>query len=590
MELMTNTIPRPEFPRPDFERKNWKNLNGVWDFAFDDSGEGLSLGYEKGNNLDRKIMVPFCYQCEESGIGEKEYHETVWYSRSFEVTPEELAKNCLIKFGAVDYEAKIWVNGEYVGCHEGGHVQFAFDITRFLKAGENVLAVSAGDDRRCDRARGKQYWEDEPDRCWYTNTTGIWLSVWLEFVGNCYLTNLHLTPDIDTKSVELELFLNRSDKVLMEVEVSYEGKRKKWFSTVLEDTYVRESITLKEEDYIDEIQYWYPEDPKLYDIIVTLEKDGEVLDRVSSYFGMRKIHVADGNIYLNNKILYQRLVLDQGYWKNTMMTPPSDDALRRDVEITKKMGFNGARKHQKFEDPRYYYWADKLGLLVWGELPSGYLFNTNEIQNLEREWMQFLDQTCSHPSVIAWVLFNESWGVRNIVADRRQQAFASGLYYMTKAFDGSRLVSSNDGWELVEETDMFAIHDYVRDGNEILERYGDLKRFRETGISNRQALAMGHSYKGQPFLLTEFGGVAFAGGKGKDWGYNEAAENGEEFLSRVKSMVDAVWELRDIKGFCYTQLTDVMQEVNGLLDEEHEPKVSAEELYKIFYRSCKYER
>lgn len=581
---MENAIPRSELPRPDFAREDWVSLNGTWMFAFDDNKRGLDLNYHRGENYDREITVPFCFQSELSGINESEYHETVWYARNFLITDKEIKNTCLLKFGAVDYEANIWINGEYVGCHEGGHVQFSFDISRYLREGSNLLAVSARDDRSCDRARGKQSWSDDPDLYWYSNTTGIWQSVWLEFTGGCHLTNLHLIPDIDNRAVGLELFLSQPDKALLEVEISYAGSRKKWFSTVIHDSYVRECITLGEEDYIDEIHYWSPEKPQLYDITVTLIKEGQVTDRVSSYFGMRKIHTADGDVYLNNKLLYQRLVLDQGYWKESMMTPPSDEAIRRDVELTLKMGFNGVRKHQKFEDPRFYYWADRLGLLVWGELPSGYLFNTNEIRNLEREWLDFVDQTYNHPSVITWVLFNESWGVRNIVADKRQQAFASGLYYMTKAFDGTRPVSSNDGWEQVENTDLFAIHDYVRDGDELRSRYRDFDKFCKTGVGRRRVLAEGQSYKGQPFILSEFGGVAFTGGVGKDWGYNETAANREEFIGRIKSMVDAVWEQREMKGFCYTQLTDVMQEINGLLDEEHNPKVDIKELHSVFFR------
>lgn len=570
------------YPRPDFIRENWRDLNGIWRFAFDDDKRGCERGYHLGKNMDLEILVPFCYQSKKSGIGETAHHETVWYSREVTVSEQEFKHVCLLHIGAADYETDLWVNGNYVGKHCGGYTQISFDIKEHLNVGENVIAIRVRDDLECDRPRGKQYWKEEPDRCWYTAVTGIWQNVWMEFTEEVYLEQLRMTPDIDRRLLEMELYLNKSEKSEMEIAIYFEGTLKKKIITEVNGRYVREGILLEEEDKIDEIHYWSPDTPNLYDVAICLRKDGIKQDEVFSYFGMRKIHAANGHIFLNNKRFYQRLVLDQGYWEDTLLTPPSSDALRKDVELTKQMGFNGARKHQKCEDPRYYYWADVLGLVVWGECPSGYLFDKKEIDNMTREWGDFVNQTYNHPCVIVWVPMNESWGVRNIVTDGRQQAFAKGIYYITKSYDSTRLISTNDGWEQVEQTDIFGIHDYAGEGEKIRSRYENLEEFLKTGIPNRQALSEGNRYQGQPVLLTEYGGLALTETEGAEWGYNEAAQTAEEFCERIGELTEAIRDTEVFQGFCYTQLTDVMQEVNGLLTIGREPKVELKELEKIF--------
>lgn len=573
---------RGEYPRPDFIRDNWTDLNGTWRFAFDDDGTGCDKGYHRGENLNLEIVVPFCYQSAKSGIGDTAYHETVWYSRAVSIEEQELWNTCLLHIGASDYETDIWVNGDHAGKHYGGYAQFTFDIRRYLKAGDNIIAIRVRDDLECDRPRGKQYWKEEPDRCWYTGVTGIWQNVWMELTKEVYLEQVKMIPDIDRRLLEMELYFNKSEDIELEISIYYEGRLKKRIITEVSGSYVREGILLEEEDKVDEIHYWSPDHPNLYDVSICVKKNGVKQDEVSAYFGMRKIHISGGHIFLNNKLFYQRLILDQGYWEDTLLTPPSSDALRRDVELTKKMGFNGARKHQKCEDPRYYYWADVLGLAVWGELPSGYMFQKREIENLTREWGDFINQAYNHPSIITWVPLNESWGVRNILTDRRQQALAKGLYHLTKAYDGTRLVSTNDGWEQVEETDLLGLHDYAGSTEEIRKRYEDLEEFLKTGIPGRQALSEGNEYQGQPILLTEYGGIALKKTKEAEWGYNEAAETPEEFADRLRALTEAVRSMGVFQGFCYTQLTDVMQEVNGLLTAEREPKIECEKLAEIF--------
>ena len=579
---MENRIPHAEFPRPDFKRPQWLCLNGEWNFAFEDGADGLALGYHENKGLPQKILVPFCYQSEMSGIGDSTYHETVWYAREFELAGN-LPPCALLKFGAVDYEAQVWVNGSYVGAHRGGHVQFAFEITRWLRPGTNTIALRARDDRSLAKPRGKQIWQDENERCWYTPTTGIWQSVWLEITSRTHLEKLLFTPDIDRRCVQAEVFMNEAvPDMALDFTVSYEGRAVKQMRVTAGDTCVREFIALSEEDAVDEVQYWYPESPKLYEVCVRLLDGERELDRVESYFGMRKIERRGDRIYLNNKELYQRLVLDQGYWPESLLTPPSDDAIRKDIAKTKEFGFNGARKHQKFEDPRYYFWADKMGLLVWGELPSAYQFHNGTMEALTREWLAFLEQSYNHPCLIAWVPLNESWGVRNIVADEKQQRFAAGLYHMTKAFDSTRLVSTNDGWETVEATDLVGIHDYVAAGEDFSRRYADWEEFLQHGIPYRLPVALGQRYQGQPVLLTEYGGISFADDSKTNWGYNGAVESVEAFLARLRGITRAIRETPYLRGFCYTQLTDVMQETNGLMTMAREEKVPAKQLQTIF--------
>lgn len=573
---------RGSYPRPDFIRENWRDLNGIWKFAFDDCDTGYERGCHLGNDMDREILVPFCYQSKKSGIGDKCHHKTVWYCRKVDITKEELRLKCLFHIGACDYEADLWVNGSHAGKHIGGYTQCTFEIGKYLNAGENLIAIRVRDDLECDRARGKQYWKEKEERCWYTAVTGIWQNVWLEFTGETYLEQLRLTPDIDRRFLELELYFDEEGQKELEISIFYKGAIKKRVLTETNEKYTREGISLTEEDRIDELHYWSPDTPNLYEVMISLKKNGEKQDEVFSYFGMRKIHIANGYVFLNNHLFYQRLVLDQGYWEDTLLTPPSSEDLKRDVELTKKLGFNGARKHQKCEDPRYYYWADVLGLVVWGELPSGYLFNKSEVENQIREWGEFVNQTYNHPCVITWVPLNESWGVRNIIKDKRQQAFAKGLYYITKAYDDTRLISVNDGWEQVTETDIFGIHDYAENGEEIKRRYADFEEYLKTGIPNRQALSSGNQYRGQPVILTEYGGIAYKEVQGEKWGYNEAAWSEEEFVGRIENLTRTIEGLKIFRGFCYTQLTDVMQEVNGLLTVNREPKIEWQEMEGMF--------
>jgi len=570
---------RNEHPRPHFRRDNWLPLNGMWEFEFDDNKDGELRGLHNGSvKLSGQINVPFTYQYAESGIGDKTLHDTLWYRKSF--TYDQKGKNVILGFNASDYITSVWVNGCFAISHQGGFAPFTADITKFVTLGENVIVVKCYDPLDPTIPRGKQSWINDPWSCWYTPNSGIWQSVWIDYVGEDSIEDFSITPDIDTNSFGGEIKLRNALADLIEIKVYYENKlvKRQMFSP--DGKYTRYRVNMMELNFVDEIAYWTPEHPNLFYVDIQLYKDDVLLDTVHTRFGMRKVSISDGRIMLNNQPLYQRLILDQGYWKDSGLTPPSVEAIKRDILLTKEMGFNGARKHQKFEDPYYYYLADELGLLTWCEMPSAYNFNCDEISYITAQWQEIVNTAKKFSSVIVYVPLNESWGIRKAAVSREQQDFARSLYYLTKSADGSRLVSTNDGWENLSESDMLAIHDYSSLGCALKAKYNE-GTYNDAFQTFRRVLAHGNAYCGQPVLLTEFGGIMFAKDqKDGNWGYNSAAQNEDEFLARLKELVDGIYEA-DFQGFCYTQLTDVQQEVNGLLDAEHNPKVTAERIKKI---------
>ncbi len=582
MEQRQNEIPRPEFPRPDFARNEWETLNGSWEFSFQQPV------------FDREIQVPFCYQSKKSGIGEEKDYETVWYRRTVVLNEEKLAgKRLLLKFGAVDSEAKVWVNGRYMGEHRGGYTSFEMDVTPYVKDGENEIRVQATDDTNADKPRGKQSWTGEKFGCWYIPCTGIWQSVWLEYVGETYLERVKYTPDVDALSALCEIFLSETEDTVVELTATaregeiFLGSQK----LLCRHGYGKAVLVFPDYDVRREELLWTPDHPNLIDVRVRVfcqdgESDGKngeqrISDEVATYFGMRSIGYSNGQILLNGSVFYQRLILDQGYWPESLLTPPSDEAIRKDILLTKEMGFNGARKHQKIEDPRYYYWADRLGLIVWGELPSAYEFNDRAVEASARELLRFVERDYNHPSIVTWVPVNESWGVRQILDNAQQQDYCRMLTYLIRALDPVRLVSSNDGWEQVSETDLCAVHDYALFPSTI-GKYDDMEALCDGYAESRCLFAAGSEYQGQPVLLTEYGGIAFEKEEEKGWGYYGKVKNEEEFLERLKPVTEFLIRSGKFSGFCYTQLTDVMQEVNGLLFEDRTPKISPEKLQAVF--------
>ena len=571
---------RNEYPRPHFRRDEWISLNGEWEFEFDDKKDGELRNLHLGNkHLNSKIIVPFTYQYKESGIGDETDHEVVWYRRTFNY---DNGKNAILGFNGADYICDVWVNGHHAISHQGGFAPFTVDITKYINKGENVLVVRCLDTLDPTVPRGKQSWLGHRFSCWYVPNTGIWQSVWIDFVGEDSISNYSITPDIDNCGFFGEITTLNGKADLVELKVYYDNKLVKRQLMSTDGKYTRYTVSMMEINFVDEITYWAPEHPNLFYVDFVLYKDNKIIDTVHTRFGMRKISVnEDGRILLNNKPLYQRLILDQGYWPNSGLTAPSIEDIRRDIEYTKAMGFNGARKHQKFEDPYFYWYADELGLLTWCEMPSAYNFNSDEVYNLSKEWQEIVNVARNFSSIITYVPLNESWGTRKMLTNVNQQNFARSLYYVTKAIDGSRLVSTNDGWENISETDILSIHDYAYDSSEFNSKY-NAETYDSAFQTFRKVLAEGNYYNGQPALLTEFGGIAMQSNHvNGNWGYNSAAQDDSEFYSRLENLMKGIYNT-EFQGFCYTQLTDVQQEVNGLLDENHNLKFKAEVLKKIF--------
>lgn len=572
---------RLEYPRPQFRRDEWIALNGEWEFAYDDNNKGIKEGFASGKKtLPMKINVPFTYQYPASGIGDTQNHEIVWYRREVEIDAK--GKNALLCFNGSDYITDVWVNGDHVITHKGAYAPFKADVTASLKRGKNVIVVRCYDPFDPTIPRGKQSWTGSRFGCWYIANTGIWQSVWMEFFKKDCIDEYSLIPDIDNCSFggEIKTLYGIADSA--EIIVSYGEKVIKKQRITLDGKHSRYSVSLMEIDFVDECHYWTPERPNLFYVDFILYKNNVKLDVAHTRFGMRKISVDNGGrICLNNRELYQRLILDQGYWEEGGITPPSHEALKKDIELSKALGFNGARKHQKHEDPYFYYYAEELGFLTWCEMPSAYNFNSTEIQAYLTEWMEILAVGRNFTSNIVYVPLNESWGIRKVLTETDQQDLARAFYFATKAMDGSKLISNNDGWEIVQPTDIIGIHDYARTSELFAEKYHE-DNYDYVYPQGRKLMALGNDYQGEPVLITEYGGIAMqSDAQNGAWGYGEGAKGEEEFLARYRDLAKGIYALKNVQGFCYTQLTDVQQEVNGLLYANRNSKFNKEKIRAI---------
>lgn len=574
-------IDRNEYPRPQFRRENWQSLNGEWEFAFDDKNDGVKSGLWQGKKaLPLKIRVPFSYQYPASGIGDLAQHDVVWYRRSFALAEENRGRRALLCFNAADYQTDVWLNGAHVLTHTGGFTPFSADITDFLKKGDNIIVVRCEDTLNDAVPRGKQSWTGSPFSCFYVPNTGIWQSVWLEFYGEDCIAEHSLFCDYDKTELygELTTLYGSADEA--EIFVAFDGKLIKRERLTLRGRHNKFRFALPR-DYTDDYS-WSPENPRLLYVDFALYKDGKQVDLAHARIGMRKISVDEhGKICLNNRPYYQRLVLDQGYWPESGLTPPSAQSLKKDIELAKAMGFNGARKHQKSEDPYYSYYAEELGFLTWCEMPSAYRFCTEEVTAITKEWQEIIKAGRNCTSNVCYVPLNESWGAREIATDERQKAFARSLYYLTKTLDPTRLISTNDGFEIVNPTDILGVHDYDAGKAEDFQKYAG-EKYEGMHPQGFALFAEGEKYEGQPALLTEFGGRAMqADAQGEAWGYSGAVQNEEEFLKQLESIMQGVYSC-NFQGYCYTQLCDVQQEVNGLLTAERKPKAGIQKLKPIF--------
>ncbi len=439
--------------------------------------------------------------------------------------------------------------------------------------------------------RGKQYWREESEGIFYTRTTGIWQTVWLESVNRSRIDSLRLTPNVDADALDVEVGVEGFGPGLtLRLTVEYGGERVLDDRFGLQSALVERRLPLVSRGEQPTSPYpgrwgkpplWSPEEPNLHDLgLELLDAEGEMLDAVDAYFGMRKIEAKDGQVYLNGRPYYQRLVLDQGYFPDGVLTAPTEQDLRRDIELAKEMGFNGARKHQKVEDPRWLYWADRLGFLVWGEMANAYQYSPDYVRRITAEWQEAVRRDYNHPCVVAWVPMNESWGVPNLGHESEQTEHLLALYHLTRSLDPTRPVVSNDGWEHAL-TDLCTIHDY-RDAEALEESYRTPESAIVSEPANRPVYVPGHAYKGEPILVTEFGGIAFSGAEAgaEGWGYSTVT-GAEEFLERYESMIQALLRSGPVQGFCYTQLTDVEQETNGLLTYDRKPKAELKKIHKI---------
>lgn len=584
---MPDSLPRGEYPRPDLMRREWQCLNGPWRFAFDDHDQGLrSRWFDDPAALDRDILVPFPYQAPLSGIGTRDLHPVVWYSRQFEVPAEWSDRRIRLHFGAVDYAAQVWVNGIPAAANTGGHVPFSVDITSLLSPGENLLVARVEDREDPAQPRGKQSVRHESYGCYYTRTTGIWQSVWLEPVADLHVKGLRLLPDIQREVIRVGVDPSRLQG----------GARVRAFVSLTgsEVAAAEQEIVLPTEPINQHGPYpglvwlevpirrpllWSPEEPDLYDLAVELEAGGQVTDRVESYFGMREVTIAGDRFCLNGRPYTLKMVLDQGYWPDGVYTPPSDRAIRCDVEMTKALGFNGARKHQKVEDPRYYYWADRLGLLVWGEMANTGAFTPEAVEALASEWQRAVRRDWNHPCIVAWVPVNETWGVYagQLQEDPRQVEYLRTMYHLTKTLDSTRPVVDNDGYDHTD-TDIVTLHDYDPDPAVMMRRSTSVFQGEpERPYPPHITFLPGFAYHGQPVMITEFGGIGMATGE-EGWGYGSEARSPNELAQRFGALTQAILADDRISGYCYTQLTDVEQEMNGLLTYDRRPKAPPEHI------------
>ncbi len=561
---------RNEYPRPQMVRNNWKNLNGEWDFLFDFGKSGEERCFYKkekfiSNNV-LKINVPFCPESKLSGIEYKDFIPAVWYMRNFELNQDEIKQRVIIHFGAVDYKAKIWINEQYVGEHIGGYSSFTFDITDYVKAGLNSIAVYAEDDNRSGKQPvGKQSVKYESFGCSYTRTTGIWQTVWIEFVPENHIKSYKVYPNITDCNIRVDTFVAGNGKV--ELTAKYDGRIVgKAQSTV---NYGMASAIIE----LSELHLWEVGNPLLYDIGISFGND-----KVDGYFGMRNVEIKKDALYLNGKPLYMRTVLDQGFNPDGIYTAPNDDFLKRDIVLAMELGFNGARLHQRVFEERTLYWADKLGYIVWGEYANNSILEDERgVAYLMPEWLEVVNRDFNHPSIIGWCINNESYWMKDVKA-----ICQTTIYDVTKQIDPTRPVIDASGG-IHFKTDMFDIHEYAHDAGYLSEKLAPMlenDEYFHNPIHQKQLEQ--NIYEGQPFWVSEYGGIFWNPDlkpEESGWGYGENVKTEDEFAKRYESLTKVLLEHRRICGFCYTQLTDIEQEQNGLYKYDRSRKFS-DEIYE----------
>ena len=569
-------IPRPEYPKPQFERENWLNLNGVWQFEIDNGRSGIDRGLAEADaKLSDQILVPFCPESKLSGIENTDFMYGVWYKRTVTLTEQQCAQRVVLHFGAVDYTANVFINGKKVGTHKGGYISFAMDITEFVTPGENVITVFAEDDTRSGTIpKGKQAHHYHSSGCDYTRTTGIWQTVWIEFTPKSYIKSFKFYPDY--KKGEVTVFVELCGKGDFTANITYEGKPMASFCET--DTQGRLQFTLS----LEEIHLWEIGKGRLYDVAFTFGEDA-----VKSYFGLRNVELRGQKFLLNGKSVFQRTVLDQGFYPDGIYTAPSDEDLKNDILLSLACGFNGARPHEKIFEERYFYHADKLGYITWGEYPDwGLNYNKAEnIHNIMPEWLEEIERDFNHPSIVGWCPRNEVWNTWWGEPHRPSLAL---LYDVTKAIDPTRpCIDVSGGFHV--KTDIYDVHEYCQNGGGLHYRYDGIK----DGVMTEHEWHENQiPYTGGPVFLSEYGGIAWFAkcdednDRKKAWGYGNRPKTEEEFIARFTELTETLMENPGLMGLCYTQLTDVEQEQNGLYTYDRIPKFDPEIFKKVLSKKA----
>lgn len=559
-------IPRDEHPNPQWERETWKNLNGPWEFEFDFGCSAVERRLWEKKRFDREILVPFCPESRLSGIGYTDFISGVAYRRNFELSQEELSGRVLLHFGAVDYEASVYINGTLVGSHKGGYTSFCFDITKHVAPGPNTLFVAVKDDVRSGlQPKGKQAHLYASSGCDYTRTTGIWQTVWLEFAPERHIQSAKYYPDPANGKVTVTGLVQGQGT--LQLTALWEDKPVGEAALSVEDGFFTVQLDLSE------THLWEPGKGGLYTLLLTF---GE--DRVKSYFGLRTAKFQGRKFLLNGKSLFQRFVLDQGFYPDGIYTAPTEEDLVKDIQLSFAAGFNGARLHEKVFEARFLYHCDRLGYLVWGEYPNWGLDHAHPLstETYLNQWSEAVERDFNHPAIIGWCPFNETWGYRE---EREKNALLSSLYKLTKRLDPTRpCIDSSGNYRILSE--VYDIHDYDQDTQSFQARWDGLTdRIRETGGvipaedpffnsapegSSGRAPFFNQPYDNQPIFVSEYGGIRWPDDTVEGWGYGNAPATPEEFFARYKGLTEALLNNPEIFGFCYTQLYDVEQEVNGL--------------------------
>lgn len=550
-------IPRPEHPEPQLEREAWLNLNGEWAFEMDFGCSGRERGLHQAESLANTICVPFCPESRLSGIAYTDFMPAVWYTRTVELPADwQESGRVLLHFGAVDYAAEVWINGESVGTHRGGYSPFVLDVTKRLKAGENRITVCAEDDVRSGaQPAGKQSIRYHSYGCSYTRTTGIWQTVWMEHVPDTYIHALRVTPDVLNECAHVTVLMNgaAAEATTVTVTASYEGVEKA--SATVHAHWRTAELTLS----LPKPELWEPGCGRLYDLSVSLSSG----DSVKSYFGMRDVDLDGKAIRINGKIVFQRLILDQGFNPEGIYTAPCEEELRADIERSMAMGFNGARLHERVFEPRYLYWADRLGYLCWDEHANWMLDISKEAALLRflPEWEEVMERDYNHPSIVGWCPLNET-------QDDQNDDFIRAVYHTTRRIDATRPIIDTSGWNHVI-TDIFDVHNYTQDPEKFAATHAVVLEGRCPDVDGKTTKRAWNSEI--PYFVSEFGGARWSD-QTDGWGYGNGPKTVEEFIARYDSLVTALLDNPAVCAFCYTQLTDVEQEQNGLYTYDRRPK------------------